>query len=177
MTEPEDINDLAFEIHRDTGFSSRVKDRVDHPAYKKIIAMGKTAVPAILKRLEEPVKLGHWEFAALQEIIGSGPEIPEDHRGRIGMMAQDWLEWARHNWQLYSDDLVMYTIYDRPADYPVGVVVRRFRATRASPEPVPEEKPFRLCVSVHEARQYIPPGLVCFQRAPTDPTSVVETWL
>lgn len=177
MIESEYINDLAFEIHRDTGLSSRVKDRVDHPAYRKITAMGKAAVPTILKRLEEPLKLGHWEFAALQEIIGAGPEIPEDHRGRIGMMAQDWLEWARHNWQLYSDDLVMYTIYDRPKDYPLGVVIRRWRATKASPEPVPDETPFRLCISVQEARQYIPLGLVCFRRAETDDPCIVETWL
>lgn len=92
------VDDLAFEITCATSMSSRIKDRTNHPAYKQIVAMGKIAVPDILKRLAvTPLKIGHWEFAALRDIIGAGPDHPDDHLGRIHMIARDWLEWAKEN--------------------------------------------------------------------------------
>ena len=62
-----------------------------HPAYQQIIGMGIEAVPLILKEME--ANLDHW-FWALRAITGKDP-VPIAHRGRLKLMASDWLNWAR----------------------------------------------------------------------------------
>lgn len=64
-----------------------------HPAYQKIIGMGKEAVPFILRDLN--AHLNHW-FWALNAITGAAPVLPED-RGKVKAMATAWLEWGRAN--------------------------------------------------------------------------------
>jgi hypothetical protein len=62
-----------------------------HPAYQQIIGMGQDAVPLILFELEESVD--HW-FWALAAITGANP-VPDSHRGRLKLMTQDWIMWAK----------------------------------------------------------------------------------
>lgn len=62
-----------------------------HPAYQKIIGMGSEVVPLILREME--ASLDHW-FWALKAITGKDP-VPPAHRGRLKLMAEDWLSWAK----------------------------------------------------------------------------------
>ena len=62
-----------------------------HPAYQRIIAMGKPAVPQILDRLA--AKPDHW-FVALHAISGASPVAPEN-RGRFKAMIAAWLKWGQ----------------------------------------------------------------------------------
>jgi hypothetical protein len=62
-----------------------------HPAYQKIIKMGKAATPLILQELEkEP---DYW-FGALTEIEGIDP-IAVKSRGKMNEMTEAWLTWAK----------------------------------------------------------------------------------
>lgn len=77
-----------------------------------------------------------------------------------------------------SDSLVMFTIYDRPADQPSHVVVRGFNI-RPGLEPIPE--PVALLVSTVDAARALirraRPGLVCLPRDERDDACIVESWV
>lgn len=61
------------------------------PAYRQIVALGEPAIPLLLAELErEP---DFW-FAALREITGANPVLPE-HRGNLAEMSNDWVNWGR----------------------------------------------------------------------------------
>lgn len=64
----------------------------DHPDYKAIVKLGEPVVPYLLRDLEggQPE---HW-FAALRIITGANP-VPDEHCGRVVLMAKDWLDWAK----------------------------------------------------------------------------------
>jgi len=82
---------LAAEWKTGRGHSSSITKMANHPAYRKIAAMGRPAIPLILGELErEP---DHW-FWALKAITGCDP-VPPSHRGNIDWMAADWLAWGR----------------------------------------------------------------------------------
>jgi hypothetical protein len=68
-----------------------VLDMCSHIAYQQIIGMGKDAVPLILRELER--EIDHW-FWALRAITAEDP-VTENHRGRLALMARDWLDWAK----------------------------------------------------------------------------------
>jgi hypothetical protein len=72
--------------------------------------------------------------------------------------------------------LEMWTIYDRPLDYPSHVVVRRWFVVRGNSEPVPDVVP-RLAGSIAEARGLVPPHRYRLGRQDGDDPFVVETWL
>ena len=82
---------LASEWKEQVGGSSFVAEKINHPAYQKIIEMGQVVVPFILRELEQ--KPTHW-FEALKAITGANPVQPEQ-RGRPKQMAQAWLQWGR----------------------------------------------------------------------------------
>jgi hypothetical protein len=65
--------------------------RVQHPAYQKIIALGKPAVPLLLHELQE--RPNHW-FAALRALTGADPVAPAD-RGKIDSMTDAWIRWGK----------------------------------------------------------------------------------
>ncbi len=74
----------------DTMFLSSINDMVTHPAYLRIIGMGKDSLPLLLAELRrEP---DHW-FVALQAITGVNP-IPGSLRGDVAQMTHAWLTWA-----------------------------------------------------------------------------------
>ena len=72
-----------------------------------------------------------------------------------------------------ESELRMFTIFDRPTDYPRHFVVRAF--TIAVGGPVPNDR-VQLADSLDEARALIPEGLACMTRSPEDDPVIVETW-
>ena len=61
--------------------------------YQKIIGMGWDAVPLILEELgREP---NQW-FWALEAITDENP-VPPEAAGKVGQMAQAWINWGRLN--------------------------------------------------------------------------------
>ncbi|HLX64551.1 MAG TPA: hypothetical protein VKX17_24980 [Planctomycetota bacterium] len=81
----------AAEWKRERGNSSSAARMALHPAYKRIIRLGRPVLPLILAELErEP---DHW-FVALMEITGDNP-VPPEARGNLKLMAKAWLEWGR----------------------------------------------------------------------------------
>jgi hypothetical protein len=82
---------LATEWRSATRYLSSATDIAMHPAYQRIIGLGRPAVPLILEELQrEP---DHW-FWALKAITGVDP-VPSEHRGNIPEMTRCWLQWAR----------------------------------------------------------------------------------
>ena len=72
-------------------FTSSISKMCSHPAYLRIIGMGKKVLPFILRELErEP---HHW-FIALEAITGDNP-ISQEHIGNVREMTEDWLIWAK----------------------------------------------------------------------------------
>lgn len=62
-----------------------------HPAYQRIIGMGKDALPFIFKELNQ--KRGHWLWA-LCAITG---EDPAESSHKFSEAVNAWLEWGRKN--------------------------------------------------------------------------------
>jgi hypothetical protein len=84
------FQELAAEWKEATAFTSSLTEIATHPAYQRIIGMGKQALPLILDELRrEP---DHW-FWALKAITGDDPVAPSD-RGNLERMAAAWLDWA-----------------------------------------------------------------------------------
>lgn len=74
-----------------TKYQSSVTAICSHPSYQRIIGMGRSALPFILRDLERSPHLWFW---ALKAITGIDP-VPSDHRGKIALMASDWIAWGR----------------------------------------------------------------------------------
>lgn len=73
-----------------------------------------------------------------------------------------------------ENELGMWTIYDHPADYPTGYVLRRWEL--ADGHPVPGVA--MMCATLELARSLIPPHAdYRLQRDPLDDPAVLETWI
>jgi len=75
----------------DTLMSSNLTAILTHPAYYKIIAMGKRALPFIFESLANGT--GPW-FVALEAIVIDNPPIYPEHAHDNRLVRKDWLEWA-----------------------------------------------------------------------------------
>ena len=84
---------LARQWKQERGPVSSARRMAAHPAYRAIVAMGKSAIPLLLAELER--QPDHW-FIALHELTGAEP-VPEEARGRIDEMAAAWVKWGRAN--------------------------------------------------------------------------------
>ena len=85
------FRELADEWKRESMSSSSAVQIAMHPAYQQIIGMGPTALPLLLNELRNDPD--HW-FWALGADSGADP-VPPESRGRIGELAEAWLEWGR----------------------------------------------------------------------------------
>jgi hypothetical protein len=85
------FNSLKYLWLEETKYSSNIYYTTKHPAYLKIIQLGKDVLPLILKDLSESNT--HW-FFALREISGANP-IQNEHLGNIQEMTNDWLVWGK----------------------------------------------------------------------------------
>lgn len=84
---------LADTWTRETGHLSSTRQMAAHPAYREIARLGLPVVPLIFKELVREPGF-HW-FHALREILGSGPEIPTEARGRLRPVTDRWLRWGK----------------------------------------------------------------------------------
>jgi hypothetical protein len=75
---------------------SSTSARVQHPAYRQIIALGPAVVPLLLRELER--RPNHW-FAALRTLTGADPVALAD-RGHLGSMAAAWVKWGKERGHL-----------------------------------------------------------------------------
>ncbi len=77
--------------------SSSISEIIACPAYLRIIAMGRRALPLIIEQLKkEGDDPDHW-CAALEAITGENP-VPEDAHGDTVRIAQAWIEWSETSW-------------------------------------------------------------------------------
>lgn len=76
---------------------------------------------------------------------------------------------------MISTALVMYTIYESPADFPGQFVVRRWIADAGGVRC--EAQPFALASSLAGVRRFLPRGLYPMARGERDDPAIVETWL
>lgn len=72
------------------------------------------------------------------------------------------------------EPVFQFTIYDHPRDYPDKFVVRAFAIF---PGEVLASGECILCDTLEEAREKIPPGLICLPRAEGDDPVIVEVWI
>jgi hypothetical protein len=73
-----------------------------HPSYQKMIGMGSSCIPYILRRLSsEGDEPNDW-FWALAAIADENP-VPEESRGSIIKMSKAWLEWGARNGYISLD--------------------------------------------------------------------------
>lgn len=86
------FNRLSEEWYNASRFMSSARDMAMLPSYQKIIGMGWTAVPFILRELDQ--RPTHW-FWALRAITDVDPVDPEN-KGRVSLMASQWVEWGRN---------------------------------------------------------------------------------
>ena len=87
----EKFQKLADQWRRETRLLSASDEKILHPSYQSIIAMGWNAVPLVLNELQS--SRGHW-FWALQFMAGVDP-VPEG--ASIDQARDAWLEWGRKN--------------------------------------------------------------------------------
>ncbi len=86
------FRELADQWIQETSGCPRIKDRMSHPAYLKIINWGHEVIPYILTELQK-AEPDHW-FEALYQITHNDPVSPKD-RGNVKKMADAWLKWGR----------------------------------------------------------------------------------
>ena len=72
-----------------------------------------------------------------------------------------------------TDNLVLWTIYERPTDYPDCFVVRMWNMSARFVEPG-EAHTFP---TLEAAREFLPQGLWPIPRSPEDDEKIVETWV
>lgn len=69
-----------------------------------------------------------------------------------------------------------YTIYARPQDFPgIPFVVRRWSLCPNAELVLDGFVEF--CNSLEAAREFVPLGMICVGRDPTDPPTIVECWI
>jgi hypothetical protein len=90
------FRELADEWQAAVAHLSSTTARVQHPAYREIIALGSAVVPLLLRELER--RPNHW-FAALRALTGADPVSPAD-RGDLGAMADAWIKWGKERGSL-----------------------------------------------------------------------------
>ena len=88
--EAEFVN-LSRQIESDTKGSSSVQTGMLHPSYRRIIALGRQAVPCLLHNLHSNPKL--W-LEALHDIVGDRSD-PVTRDMTVAEAVEAWLSWGR----------------------------------------------------------------------------------
>lgn len=81
-----------------------------------------------------------------------------------------------HNYALKVGLLPMWTIYDKPTDYPDEFVARMHVAGEVTGAVIGEGAVIR-AKTLNEVREKLPPGLHCLGRESADEAQIVETWI
>jgi hypothetical protein len=85
------FRELVSQWKEETWFISSIKKRIAHPAYLKIIGLGRKVIPWLLEELErEP---DYW-YAALEATARPNP-VPDAEN--VARLKEEWLAWGRLN--------------------------------------------------------------------------------
>lgn len=84
---------LAETWYRETLHSSAYLDKILHPAYQRIIGLGKDVIPLILRELQDQPCEWFWALRALTGKDATSPEMA----GKRDEMAKAWLSWGKEN--------------------------------------------------------------------------------
>lgn len=87
--------ELLDEWEKETGGMSSPTQIYAHPAHLSIIALGPEVITIILEEMQRG-ELNHW-FGTLRALTGVNLEIPEENKGRIGKIAEQWIHWGIEN--------------------------------------------------------------------------------
>jgi hypothetical protein len=71
----------------------------------------------------------------------------------------------------------MFTVYERPRDYPDKFVVRRWWIGKDPGRPIPDPDWFYLADTLDEVRAHVPRHCVRLERDPNDDPKIVEVWI
>ena len=91
-----EFRQLTDQWYAETRFLSSTSEIVSKETYYQIVALGRRAIPLILRELQE--RGGHW-FLALRALTKDDPVNPQD-RGNMRRMTQAWLDWGRNHNQI-----------------------------------------------------------------------------
>src|SRR5258706_6816784 len=86
-----EFRSLADQWYRETGMLSMMQKKALHPAYQRIIGMGRDALPFIFPELKQ--RGGHWLWA-LTAITGEDP-AESGHNFKEAVDA--WLAWGKQH--------------------------------------------------------------------------------
>jgi hypothetical protein len=84
---------LAEKWYLETLHSSAYLDKVLHPAYQRIIGLGKDVIPCILNELQDEPSEWFW---ALRALTGEDPTT-KSMAGNRDKMAKAWINWGKEN--------------------------------------------------------------------------------
>ncbi len=94
------VRALLTAWHQPPSPSSSPDEIVAHPAARELVAMGREAVGPLFEAIGEASNgspdairgaiLATW---LAREILGEGPVIPYEERGRVRSVARIWLDW------------------------------------------------------------------------------------
>lgn len=87
------FNQLAETWYRETLHSSAYLDKILHPAYQRIIGLGKDVIPLILRELQDAPAEWFW---ALRALTGEDVATPE-MAGKRDEIAKAWIKWGEEN--------------------------------------------------------------------------------
>lgn len=73
----------------------------------------------------------------------------------------------------FVNDMVQYTVYESPLDFPGKYVIRQFVIRVNGTRPLTGF----VCDTIEQARSLVPDGMVRLMRTPQDHPSVVEVWI
>lgn len=89
----QEFHSLVARWQADTLMSSHSVGMEAHPAYLRIIGLGRPVLPLIYREMKRMPD--HW-FAALEAITGVNPVTPEA-AGRLKRMTEAWLQYLQDN--------------------------------------------------------------------------------
>jgi hypothetical protein len=90
----QDIVRLLKLWREQTAYTSSSTAITTHPAYQELIALGPAALPFLFRDLEQT---GDGHLSKALSALTSAHPVPAEDRGKIRIVADAWLRWAREN--------------------------------------------------------------------------------
>lgn len=101
---------LRDELNYYTGHLSNTGRVIRHPAYRKIVDLGKDVIPVILDAFdryrqtdEDDAFPGHWAFSVLRELSGADLKDADARPGVLGDWIKVWVKWGEEQGYLETD--------------------------------------------------------------------------
>jgi hypothetical protein len=89
QSDAEYFRQLADQWYEETGGMSFLSKRIAHPAYHKVMAMGRNALPFLFREMRDTPDYWFW---ALHCITRESPVRPD---ATFDQTIEDWLTWGR----------------------------------------------------------------------------------